>query len=109
MSDDPIKRFTLLVLFQAQQDRASELVLASSESEGAPIKYKVGDTWYDMSPPPLHILRGVWMILERLAGFADGTFPKKGTIDVEFSGVRLEWRIEMAGPGTACVLTPLRE
>src|SRR5260370_24712638 len=56
MNHDPIKRFTLLVLCQAQQDRATELVVAPTDSERAAIRYKVDGTWYDMAPPPSHIL-----------------------------------------------------
>jgi hypothetical protein len=52
MSDDAIMRFTRLVLFQAQQDNAQELVVASSAVGGSPIRYKVGGAWHDFSPPP---------------------------------------------------------
>jgi len=52
MTDEPTQRFTRLVLFQAQQDHAQELIIAAVVSEGSAVRYKVGDTWYDMSPPP---------------------------------------------------------
>ena len=109
MTDDPIQRFTLLVLFQAQEDRATELFIAPSATAGAPIKYKVGGSWYDMSPPPSHILPGVVAELERLAAFSEGAFPKEGTIDVAFSGIRLAWKIRMTSPDDPCILTPIRE
>jgi type II secretory ATPase GspE/PulE/Tfp pilus assembly ATPase PilB-like protein len=109
MSDDPIKRFTLLVLFQAHMDGASELVIGTMSAEGSPIRYKVGDTWHDLSPPPSHILPGVVAQLERLAGLRLERPPKEGTINLDFSGVRLAWRIRMAGPDAAWVLTPLRQ
>ena len=58
MREDPIKRFTLLVLLQAQQDHATELVVAPATMT-APIGYKVEGTWYDMSPPPADMLPGI--------------------------------------------------
>jgi hypothetical protein len=109
MGNDPILRFTLLVLFQAQQDRATELVIDPFETEGTPIRYKVGEAWYGMSPPPLHILPGVAAELGRLAAFPDGAFPKEGPIDVSYSGARLGWKIRMASPRAAYILTPIRE
>src|SRR6266852_1417995 len=57
MSDNSIKRFTRLLLYSAQGDHATELIVAPSAGTGAPIKYRVGDTWYDLAPPPSHILR----------------------------------------------------
>jgi hypothetical protein len=108
-NDDPIRQFTLLVLFQAQDDHATELVIASSDTNGAAIKYKVGDTWCDMSPPPSHILPDVVDELGKLATFTGGGFPKAGTIDMPFSGIRLRWKIWMASPDAACILNPIQD
>lgn len=93
MSEEPIKRFVLLVLFQAQQDHATEVTVAPVGGERPPIRYKVGDTWCDMSPPPAHILPGVVAELDRLAAFTRRPFPKEGLIDVAFGSVRLRWII----------------
>ncbi len=109
MSDDPIKRFTLLVLFQAQEDGATELVIAPSAATRPPIRSKVSGKWYDLSPPPSHILPGVIAELQRLAAFPDGAYPKEGTIDVPFSGLRLQWRVRMTSEDGECILTPVRE
>jgi hypothetical protein len=106
MSDAPIKRFTLLVLFQAQQDHASELVIDPVIGTKSPIRYKVGSNWYDFSLPPVHIIPGVRADVGRLAGFTDGAFPKEGIIDVPFSGVRLHWRACQAAEDAECVLAP---
>ena len=76
MNEEPIKRFTLLVLFQAQQDRARELTIGLSSGSQPPIRYKVGDAWYDMSPPPAHIMPNVIAELGRLAAFVrDSRIP----------------------------------
>ena len=109
MSDDPLKRFTLLVLFQAQQDHATELTVAPASSGRSPIRYKVGDTWYDMSPPPAHIMPGVVAELGRLAAFTKRPFPKEGLIDVPYSGVRLRWVIRMTSAEADCILTPVEQ
>ncbi len=106
MSADPVKHFTLLVLFQAQQDNAEELVIAPSSDQGAAIRYKIGGRWHDFSPPPPHILPGVIAELGKLAAFSEPAFPKEGTIDVPFSGIRLRWEIRQSAADGECVLTP---
>jgi len=107
MNHDPIERFTLLVLWQAQQDRATELVVAPTDSERAAIRYKVEGTWHDMSPPPSHILPEVVAELGRLANLPEGAFPKEGTIDIAYFTGRVRWRIQMASAEGECVLTPI--
>lgn len=109
MSEEPIKRFVLLVLFQAQQDHATELAIAPVGGERPSIRYKVGDTWYDMSPPPAHILPGVVAELDQLAAFARRPFPKEGLIDVPFGSVRLRWIIRRTSAEADCVLTPVEQ
>lgn len=109
MTDDPVKRFTLLVLFQAQQDHATELTVAAAKSRRSPIRYKVEGTWYDMSPPPAHILPGVIAELGRMAEFTNRPFPKEGLIDVPYSGVRLRWIIRMTSADAEVVLTPIEQ
>jgi len=109
MNEDPIKRFTRLVLFQAQQDQATELVISPASSAGSPIRYKVGETWYDMLPPPAHVLPGVVAELECLAAFGEKPFPKEGLIDVPFGSRRLRWIIRMASADADCVLTPVEQ
>jgi type II secretory ATPase GspE/PulE/Tfp pilus assembly ATPase PilB-like protein len=109
MSEEPIQRFTLLVLFQAQQDHATELTIAAAAAGPSPIRYKVGGTWYDMSAPPAHIMPAVVAELGRMATFTKRPFPKEGLIDVPYSGVRLRWRIRMASAEADCILTPVEE
>jgi type II secretory ATPase GspE/PulE/Tfp pilus assembly ATPase PilB-like protein len=104
MNDDPIKRFVLLVLFQAQQDHATELVISSAIGESAPVKYKVDGTWYDMSAPPPHILPDVVAELGRMARLSEGV--NKGLIDTDFSGVRLRWSATAASGGSGYILKP---
>jgi hypothetical protein len=109
MSEEPIKRFTLLVLFEAQQDHATELTIGPVISGRSPIRYKVRGAWYDLSPPPEHIMPGVVEELGRLAAFTNRPFPKEGLIDVFYSGVRLRWIIRMASADADCLLTPVEQ
>jgi len=46
MNDDPIKSCTRLMLFQAQQDHATELVVRTSCESEAPVCYKVAEVWH---------------------------------------------------------------
>ena len=105
MSDEPIKRFTLLVLFQAQQDRATELVVDPSATTGSAIRCRVDGTMYEFSPPPLRIVPGVVAELERLANLPSGPFPKEGHVDLQFGGVRLQWKLSVAGTNAPYILT----
>jgi hypothetical protein len=108
MSEDPIKRYTLLVLFQAQQDHATELAIAPSGGGAQdPIRYKVEGSWYSFSTPPESILPGVVAELGRLAALSEKPFPREGLIDVPFSGLRLRWVARMASADGDCVLTPV--
>jgi len=106
MSEDPIKRFALLVLSLAQQDHATKLTIAPDAAGAkAPIRYQVSGIWYDLSPPPAHILPGVVAELGRLAAFSDSPFPREGLIDVPFEGLRLRWAIRIASADADCILT----
>ncbi len=109
MNEEPIRRFALLVLFQAQQDHATELTIGPASRGRPPIRYRVGGTWYDMSPPPEHIMPQVIAELERLAAFSNRPFPREGLIDLPFGSVRLRWIIRMASADAECVLTPIEQ
>jgi hypothetical protein len=109
MTDDPIKRFTMLVLFQAWQDEATELVIGSSPGLGAYIKFRVAGSLYELSPPPAQIIPDVIAELGRLAGLPDGAFPKRGIIDMKLSTGRAKWKIQMASADAECLLTAIRE
>lgn len=109
MNEGPVKRYTLLVLFQAQQDHATELTIGPVSGIHAAIRYKVGDTWYDMSPPPASILPEVVTEVERLAAITNRPCPKDGLIDLAFGGTRLRWQVRMTSANADCVLTPIEQ
>src|SRR5579872_1390700 len=66
---DPIRSFVVLVLMDAQQEQASELVIGITPEHGwdTPIKYKVGDAWHESSFPS-DIRSRVVAELGRMAG-----------------------------------------
>jgi hypothetical protein len=109
MSEEPIKRFTLLVLLQAQQDHATELTIGLGTSGRPAIKYKVDNTWHDMSPPPADIMPAVVAELGRLAAFSKRPFAKEALIDVPLGSVRLRWIIRMPSADADCDLTPIEQ
>src|SRR5207253_8191141 len=53
-NDAPIVRFVNLVVFQAVQDRASDIHFEPFETEFR-IRYRVDGALYEMSPPPKHL------------------------------------------------------
>ena len=103
----PIRRFITLVLMQADQDRATELVIgvAQEGGEGTPIRYKVEGCWYDISPFPSGIRARVVSELARMAGLRKGQFPHDGVLSVPLTETRLTWRVRIASPTAECVLT----
>ena len=109
MSDDPIRRFTLLVLHQAQEDHATRLVIGPTCSGDMAIRYRVGNQLCELSPPPAQIIPSVVAEIARLAGSPEGTFPIKGNIDVAYSGHHLKWQVYMASKDAECILTPTEQ
>src|ERR1041385_817153 len=94
--DNAVRRFIHLVLFQAQQDQATELVIGATPASGdTPIRYKVEDTWYDLSPFPSRIRPDVISELIRMARFHAGCIPGEGVLDESFGDVRLRWIVAM--------------
>ena len=103
----PIRRFINLVLMQAEQDCATELVIgvAPEGAEGTPIKYKVNGCWYDMSPFPSDIRARVVSEFGRMAGLRKGHFPQDGVLSVPLSQTSIMWRVRIASQDAECVLT----
>jgi len=96
-----IKRAALLVLAQAQQDNATDLVMAPAADGGTSIRYKIDGAWHNWAPTGLG-----WSLLASelggLAGVRDAEYPKEGIIYVAYSGVRLRWQIKMRNHSAEC-------
>ena len=108
--DSAVRRFIHLVLFQAQQDQATELVIGAAPTSGdTPIRYKVGNAWYDVSPFPSHIRPDVISELVRMARFHTGRIPNEGVLDESFGDVRLRWTVAMTSADGDCKLVRVQD
>ena len=109
MSDDVIGRTTKLILFQAQQDHATELVVCSCPGTGAAVRYKVAENWHDWTSPHPELAPAIIREIGKLAAFTKRPCPKEGLIDVPYSGVRVLWVVRMASAGGDCILSPVEQ
>ena len=77
----PIVRFVNLVLFQAVQDRASDIHFEPFETEFK-IRYRVDGALYEMSPPPKHLALPVISRLKVMANLniSERRLPQDGRI-----------------------------
>jgi|SRR5579859_3729806 len=111
-SSDPIRSFILLVLMDAQQERATEVIIGATPEYGGetPIRYKVGDTVRESAFPfDLDIRSLVVAELVRMAGLPDGQFPKEGAFSVRLKSTHLKWRVRMTSPDAECILTHIAD
>jgi len=96
--------------FQAQQDQATELVIGAAPASGdTPIKYKVEETWYDLSPFPSHIRPDVISELVRMAKFHASQIPGEGVLDESFGDIRLRWIVAMMSADGECMLVRVQD
>ena len=108
--DSAVRQFIRLVLFQAQQDHATELVIGATPASGdTPIRYKVEDTWYDLSPFPSHVRPDVISELVRMAKFHAGHIPGEGVLDESFGDVRLRWIVGMTSADGECMFVRVQD
>jgi hypothetical protein len=99
-----------MALFQAQQHNATDMVIgATPNSGGTPIRYKVEDTWYDISPIPSQIRPDVIEELARMANVPAGQFPAEGVLDVDYADVRLRWKVAMMSSDGECLLARIQD
>lgn len=102
---DAVRRFIHLVLLQAQQDQATELIIGvARENGGTPIRYKIEDAWYDMAQFPLHIRPDVIRELVRMSEFNAGTKSGEGVLDERCGDLRLRWIVRMTSADGECIL-----
>jgi hypothetical protein len=104
------RNFINLVLFQAKQDRAMELVIGIAlPSGGTPIRYKVENVWHELSPFPSHIRPGVISEILQIAKMAAGQFPNEGILDVTFGNVRVKWTVRITSADAECMLVRIQD
>jgi len=90
----PIIRFVDLILYQAIQDRASDIHFEPFENEFK-IRYRVDGALYEMSPPPRHLALPVISRLKVMANMniAERRLPQDGRIQKHIAGRYVDLRV----------------
>jgi type IV pilus assembly protein PilB len=90
----PIVRFVNLVLFQAVQDRASDIHFEPFEDEFK-IRYRVDGALYEMAPPPKHLALPVISRIKVMANLniAERRLPQDGRINFQVGNKQIDLRI----------------
>jgi len=90
----PIIRFVDLILYQAIQDRASDIHFEPFEYEFK-IRYRVDGALYEMSPPPRHLALPVISRVKVMANMniAERRLPQDGRIQKNIAGRPVDLRV----------------
>ena len=90
----PIIRFVDLILFQAIQDRASDIHFEPFEHEFK-IRYRVDGALYEMAPPPRHLALPVISRVKVMANLniAERRLPQDGRIQKNVAGRMIDMRV----------------
>ncbi len=90
----PIIRFVDLILYQAIQDRASDIHFEPFENEFK-IRYRVDGALYEMSPPPRHLALPVISRVKVMASMniAERRLPQDGRIQKNIAGRLVDLRV----------------
>ena len=93
-SHAPIVRFVNLVLFQAIQDRASDIHFEPFE-DTFKIRYRVDGALYEMAPPPKHLALPVISRVKIMANLniAERRLPQDGRIQTQIAGRPVDLRV----------------
>jgi type IV pilus assembly protein PilB len=93
-NETPIIRFVNLVLFQAVQDRASDIHFEPFEDEFK-IRYRVDGALYEMSPPPKHLALPVISRLKVMSNLdiSERRLPQDGRISMQIAGRPIDLRV----------------
>jgi len=90
----PIVRFVNLVMFQAIQDRASDIHFEPFEDEFK-IRYRVDGALYEMTPPPKHLALPVISRLKVMANLniSERRLPQDGRISFSLGSKQIDLRV----------------
>ncbi len=90
----PIVRFVNLVLFQAIQDRASDIHFEPFEDEFK-IRYRVDGALYEMTPPPKHLALPVISRLKVMSNLniSERRLPQDGRINLPIGNKQIDLRV----------------
>ncbi|MGI8890188.1 MAG: GspE/PulE family protein [Chthoniobacterales bacterium] len=90
----PIMRFVDLILYQAIQDRASDIHFEPFEAEFK-VRYRVDGALYEMAPPPRHLALPVISRVKVMANMniAERRLPQDGRIQKSIAGRTVDLRV----------------
>jgi type IV pilus assembly protein PilB len=90
----PIVRFVNLILFQAIQDRASDIHFEPFEDEFK-VRYRVDGALYEMAPPPKHLALPVISRIKVMSNLniAERRLPQDGRIQLNVGGRQVDLRV----------------
>jgi type IV pilus assembly protein PilB len=93
-NETPIVRFVNLVLFQAVQDRASDIHFEPFEDEFK-IRYRVDGALYEMSPPPKHLALPVVSRIKVMSNLdiSERRLPQDGRISMNLGNKQIDLRV----------------
>jgi type IV pilus assembly protein PilB len=93
-NEAPIVRFVNLVIFQAVQDRASDIHFEPFEDEFR-IRYRVDGALYEMSPPPKHLALPVVSRIKVMANLniSERRLPQDGRINFKLGSRQVDLRV----------------
>jgi type IV pilus assembly protein PilB len=94
VNETPIIKFVNLVLYQAVQDRASDIHFEPFEDEFK-IRYRVDGALYEMTPPPRHLALPVTSRIKVMANLdiAERRLPQDGRIALTLGGRQIDMRV----------------
>jgi len=90
----PVIRFVNLVLYQAVNDRASDIHFEPFEKEFR-IRYRVDGALYEMSPPPKRLALPIISRIKVMSGLniAERRLPQDGRIQLTIAGHAIDLRV----------------
>ncbi|HEY0550178.1 MAG TPA: ATPase, T2SS/T4P/T4SS family [Verrucomicrobiae bacterium] len=93
-NEAPIVRFVNLVIFQAVQDRASDIHFEPFEDEFK-IRYRVDGALYEMTPPPKHLALPMISRIKVMANLniSERRLPQDGRINFPIAGRQIDLRV----------------
>ena len=93
-NEAPIVRFVNLILWQAVQDRASDIHFEPFETEFR-IRYRVDGALYEMSPPPKHLALPVVSRIKVMANLniSERRLPQDGRINYKLGKKEIDLRV----------------
>jgi hypothetical protein len=107
--DSPGRIFVRLMLMQAHEHHATQLVIGSAVVPESTITEKIGSAFYHVSALPSDFRTSVVEEVARMAALPNGVFPREGQILIRLETTQLRWRVRQSSADADIVLTPMEE